>query len=548
MNTRHDVTTTDTRRPLDVALHLMGLGAPLLSIAGLASAQTEINFYDVESYPMALAVTDLNGDAAPDLLAPCRDSFNDVALLVNRGDGTFDPAQFVFSGTSPRAIATGDLDRDGWMDYVICNQNQQITVFLNAHDGTFVRRVYAVDAPRQGGQPRFVKTGDLDGDGDLDLIVPVSTQDYYENWWAVTTFSNDGAGNFTQNDVQVIDGLNTVRGFDVGDLDGDGDLDMAMGVFDYHPCQIPYCYEYHAEGQTLAILTNNGLNQPFTISNLDLNSLTDDIAVSDIALVDLNGDGQRDIVTRVANFEDTVDIVALSTNTVQVFMNQGGAAFAPAQTIWTQFDTRGHGLAARDLEGDGDIDILLGADSGMNQPAYLFTLLNAGNGTNFSEQAVNLGPPRRYPLAMAMTDVSGDGQNDIIGSFSSPDTVMSLINSLPHAGATLTVSESLVRNQPATFDITNAPFYKHIYLLYSFDDPAPSLGLQSLGGLTIDMPLSSTHILTSGMTGVHGTAHFTVNVPNVAPLRNITIQAVIRNGPNGSQSIKTNYQMRRIQP
>ncbi len=548
MKSRLDFAAVSARRPLDAAWHVVGFGTPLLSIVGIAGAQTELNFYDVERYPMALAVSDVNADAAPDILAPCRDSSNDVSLLLNQGNGHFDPAISLYSGTSPRAVTTGDFNRDGWMDYVICNQDQHITVFLNLQDGTFARTQIPVEAPPpyQGHQPRFVKTGDLDNDGDLDLIIPVSTQDYYENWWGLTTFSNDGHGGFTQNNLQIIEGLNTVRGFDVGDLDGDGDLDAVMGVFDYHPCQIPYCYEYTAEGQTLAVFINEGAGQPLTVNYLALNSMNVFVAVSDVALVDLDGDGDRDVVTRVASFGDTVDVMSASETNIQTFMNLGSAAFEPARTIWSQFDAYGHGLAARDIEGDGDIDLIVGAAFGFSRPARLFALLNSGDGLTFSQQVASLGV-HRLPLAFAMTDVSGDGQNDFLASFSNPSTVMSLINSAPFAGATLAVSESLVRGQPARVDITNAPFYKPLYLLYSFDDPAPSVGLPNFGGLTLDIPKSSMQILATGMTGMHGTAHFDFNVPNVAPLRNITIQAVIKNGNNGNQSVKTNYQTRRIQ-
>lgn len=549
MKSRLNSAAANARRPLDAAWHALGFTTPLLSLAGLAVAQTDITYYDTEVYPMALGVTDVNADAAPDILAPCRDSSNDVSLLLNQGNGHFDPAISIYSGTSPRAIATGDFNRDGWMDYVICNQDQHITVFLNLHDGVFARTQIPVDAPPpyQGHQPRFVKTGDLDNDGDLDLIIPVSTGDYYENWWGLTTFSNDGHGGFTQNDVQVIEGLNTVRGFDVGDLDGDGDLDAVMGVFDYHPCQIPYCYEYTADGQTLAVFINEGAGKPFTFDYLALNSLTIDTAVSDVALVDLDGDGDRDIVTRVANFQESVDLFAGSATYIQTFTNRGDATFDPARTIWSEFDARGHGLAARDIEGDGDIDLIVGAAFGFSQPARLFALLNIGDGVGFTEQVANLGQPRRYPLAFAMTDISGDGQNDILASFSHPDTVMALVNAEPRAGATLAVSESLVRGQSAQIDITDAPFSKPLYLLYSFDDPAPSVGLPNFGGLTLDLPESTTRVLARGSTNAHGTAHFDFNVPNVAPLRNITIQAVIRNGTNGNQSVKTNYQTRRIQ-
>src|SRR6185503_21288470 len=83
-----------------------------------------------------------------------------------------------------------------------------------------------------------------------------------------------------------------------------------------------------------------------------------------------NEDGLPDLAT--ANWED---------GTVEVFLNQGGRAFAPRQIIDTQFPHGNHGeddaIRLVDINGDSHIDILAGAVNG----SWLTTHLGYGNGT-----------------------------------------------------------------------------------------------------------------------------------------------------------------------
>ena len=69
-------------------------------------------------------------------------------------------------GEEPRSVVLGDLDGDGNLDLVVANlESNDVTVRLNAGDGTLAApATYGV-----GDSPRSVAIGDLDGDGDLDL-------------------------------------------------------------------------------------------------------------------------------------------------------------------------------------------------------------------------------------------------------------------------------------------------------------------------------------------------------------------------------------------
>ena len=67
---------------------------------------------------------------------------DDVSVLRGVGDGTFEPKVDYPTGNDPRAVAVGDLNRDGWKDLVIGNYSDfGISVLLGKADGTFKPKV-----------------------------------------------------------------------------------------------------------------------------------------------------------------------------------------------------------------------------------------------------------------------------------------------------------------------------------------------------------------------------------------------------------------------
>jgi hypothetical protein len=152
----------------------------------------------------------------------------------NLGDGTFEDAT-IAAGLADSAgkglgVVASDLDQDGDLDLYVANDSVENRLWTNRGDGTFEDGTLlsgtGVNAFGMTEAGMGLATGDLDGDGDIDLFV--TNFDDESN----TLYRNDGEGFFT--DVTDSTGLEAPSRLPVGfgtvaaDLDDDGDLDLAV--------------------------------------------------------------------------------------------------------------------------------------------------------------------------------------------------------------------------------------------------------------------------------------------------------------------------------
>ena len=168
---------------------------------------------------------DLNGDSRPDLaVANCES--NDVTLLLNDGFADFTPGGFFNADAgNPAAIAGGDLDRDGDRDLVVAYDAAFVSVHLNGGGASFsaapVRIGQALRRP-------FVGVEDMNGDGDPDIVVGAQTTT--PGPANVVVFINDGSAGFAMSHPAEIDAGRDLRVFAIADLDGDGDKDVVSAA------------------------------------------------------------------------------------------------------------------------------------------------------------------------------------------------------------------------------------------------------------------------------------------------------------------------------
>src|SRR6185369_372170 len=208
---------------------LLNTTDPGLATPGFAVKQ------DVQtgSNPRSVASGDFNRDGKLDLVVANSVS-NTVSVLLNTTvpgsvTTTFAPKQDFATGTGPVFVTVADLNRDGKLDVAVANINSNtVSVLLNTTAPGAATPSFAAkqDFPT-GDNPLFVAIGDLNGDGKLDMVVAnlIATVSVLLN----TTTPGATTSSFAvKQDFVTGDGPRSVA---VGDLNGDGKLDLAIVSF-----------------------------------------------------------------------------------------------------------------------------------------------------------------------------------------------------------------------------------------------------------------------------------------------------------------------------
>ncbi|MCI0589953.1 MAG: VCBS repeat-containing protein [Planctomycetes bacterium] len=376
-----------------------------------------------------VALGDVDGDGDLDALAA---NYGQSRLQLNGGSGVFveATAQLPMLDESTSALALGDLDGDGDVDLILGNDQlydgARNRLYLNDGAGAFADVTSPL--PPILDDTRAIALGDLDGDGDLDAFVGnggLSPQD--------RLLLNDGAGNLDDATGQLPQALDDTRAVALGDVDGDGDLDALVGnagttpglqperlllndgsgTFTVAPIQLPNVQDFTSavvlgdlDGDgDLDVLIGSGYGSDRYCLNGGTGVFSDASAqlpfnpgpTTALALGDLDGDGDLDVMIGGAQ--------------ERLYLNNGSGVLldAPAQLPAILDDTRA--LAFGDVDADGDLDVLIG---NFGQPDRLW--LNDGAGL-FSDTTGALPANLDYTRSVALGDVDGDGDLDsLIGN------------------------------------------------------------------------------------------------------------------------------------
>ena len=328
-----------------------------------------------------LALGDLDGDGDDDLFVANAAYYGRPGNTVwfNNGEGLFVDSGQKLGDSFSRAVALGDLDGDGDLDAFVANGSeadpQPDSVWINNGEGLFSRKQSVGNS-----HSRDVQLGDLDSDGDLDAFVGNSNFDRGQGE-ASLVWLNNGLGSFADSGQRLGGAL--VQGLDLGDLDGDGDLDafLANGLSER---------DY---GRANTIWLNDG-HARFADSG---QRLSDRIS-QDVALGDLDGDGDLDAFVANGGLEGG-DVVP-----DEVWLNDGHAHFSDSgQRLGFGASL---GVALADLHGDGHLDAFVAGYFDGNR-----VWLNDGRGS----MALNaLDTNSERATAVAAADVDGDGDFDAL--------------------------------------------------------------------------------------------------------------------------------------
>jgi hypothetical protein len=281
-------------------------------------------------------------------------------------------AQFSFStanvpvGTAPDAAVVADLDGDGDLDLAVTSDApDKVSLFFNAGDGTFGAPVNVFLASRTG--PHTPVAGDLDGDGDIDLAVSLQKVD------SVQLLVNTG-GVFTPGASFAVG--SRPRDLAIGDLDGDLDPDLVV---------------VNRSGNSVTVLRNGG-GLSFTMTTYLLG-----LDPREIALGDVTGDGLFDIA-----------VAAHDSEAVVILRNLGAAAFANFASLSTS-PRKPSGLTLARLDGNATLDVATAASNNGVESAVVF--LNAGGGSFGAGTPFLLNGLNANSIVAA--DLDGDGDQDL---------------------------------------------------------------------------------------------------------------------------------------
>jgi hypothetical protein len=319
--------------------------------------------------PRGLTSGDFNGDGSLDL-ATANSTSNDISILINNGDGTFQDGVAYNSGGESYGITNADFNNDGKLDLAVANySNAEIAVLLGNGNGTFqnkvtytagagAKHVLAIDLngdnkvdlacanydantmsvlmgngdgsfqPKvdytTGDMPRVLTSGDFDKDGKVDLItINNMSHDF-------SLFKGNGDGTF-QDKVDTLMYIGEApRSIASADFDKDGNLDVVTA---------------NVWGDNITILMGNGDGsfQPAIDYTVSLPNC--------INIGDFNGDNLDDIIVTGTDYDDTSKLL------IFFFMNNGDGTFTRGNDIDFSDLDRPFWMVAEDLNNDGYLDL-----------------------------------------------------------------------------------------------------------------------------------------------------------------------------------------------
>ena len=250
---------------------------------------------------------------------------------------------------------------------------------------------------------RCVRTADLDGDGDLDMLSG-SWEDGKIAWYENT----DGAGTFGPQQVITTAAFRLWSVY-AADLDGDGDLDVLSAS-----------RRLDSEWGGIAWYENTDGDGTFGPGKVISTGHGNGIAY----VADLDGDGDLDVLSP-DKAEEAVD----GENLVWHENIDGAGNFGPAQVIDTPMNGGFMSLHAADLDGDGDQDILAGSSQGYPRETRIVWYENiVVQGQRrfipYHEFAWGGQSASVFVVSLDVADLDGDGDPDVLaGSNSAVDDV-----------------------------------------------------------------------------------------------------------------------------
>lgn len=318
--------------------------------------------------PWVKIVADLDGDGRDDVVVG-----GSKGPLVWYENPTWTRRPIAEAGYSTVDGEAADLDGDGDLDLVLGG----VVWYENPRPGRgpasgpwTMHRID--DYPSHD-----IEVGDLDGDGDLDVVTRDQSLFGHQRGNRIVVYRQDTPTAWTRREIACPHG----EGLKLGDLDGDGDLDIVIAARWYENTGDP------AGGAW----TERILSESWTHTD------------AEVEIGDLNGDHRPDMVLTPAE----------GSYRISWF----DAPAAPTCTGWTEHvivpaTEFCHSLQLGDLDGDGVLDVATARMHQSADPDEVTVLLNRGRGASWDPVVVS----NRGSHDILARDLDGDGRIDLVGA------------------------------------------------------------------------------------------------------------------------------------
>ena len=291
------------------------------------------------------------------------------------------PGTQTFIGVGISGTALGDIDGDGDIDLIIAGNNEELgsttNAYLNNGDGNFERQENNIFK-----QANFASLAlfDVDEDGDEDCILIGSEAD---NKPITDVYLNDGNGFFKEDQNNQLEKINEGC---IAYADVDGDLDQDILIIGFRYNNDPKAYLYLNDGQGQFVLDDR--------SNF--------VGVKDGALSFFDVDNDDDLDLTISGLSS--DQTRLST----LYINDGNGLFEKSPQVLVGVSDGA--MCAADLDGDSDIDLIVSGYS--DEGSITIQYMNDGLG-NFSmhKESILKG---MFNGDIAIDDIDADGDMDLL--------------------------------------------------------------------------------------------------------------------------------------
>jgi hypothetical protein len=339
-------------------------------------------------------MADVDGDGDPDAITAAQSTDSNISWYENDGTPANGPWTHRTISTAvelPGMVVAGDLDGDGDVDIVSTDEHVSVEPFepgqIAWYENKTIHRSATfpvetlVSTAADGARAAFA--ADVDGDGDLDIL-SASFNDNALRW-----YENDGTPNVGAWTARLVGSATGATSVSAADIDGDGDMDVIATA--------------STDGRVLWF-ENNGASPP-SFTSRTITAAAPNVAWAVPA--DINGDGRMDVVS--ASFND---------NTIRWSVNDGTPANGAWGTLVVPSSLSGlRAVFAADVNGDGHVDILSASSDGKIVWYDNFS----GTGTLWTPHTITTGAPGARSVFAA--DIDSDGNLDVLSASADDGTI-----------------------------------------------------------------------------------------------------------------------------